>query len=61
MKKLNKINNMETIFEEIKNGLKRVLRLDKIFHVYIHGNLSKFEMQEDTKGKYIKIYYNEIE
>jgi hypothetical protein len=52
---------MEKVLEEVKNGLKRVLRLDKNFHVYIHGNLSKFEMQEEEKGKYIKIYYNEIE
>ena len=37
--------------------LKRVLRLDKNYHLYIHGDPSKVEWLEDEKGKYLKIYF----
>ena len=37
---------------------KRVLKLDKNFHVYIHGNRELIERGEDENGrKYYKIYY----
>ncbi len=39
---------------------KSVLKLDKNFHVYIHGNRELIERGEDSDGrKYYKLYYNE--
>lgn len=38
---------------------KLVIRLDKNFHVYIHGNRSKIEEGKDEKGKFVKLYYDE--
>lgn len=41
---------------------KSVLKLDKNFHIYIHGNRDLIEQGTDEKGrKYYKIYYNEEE
>ena len=51
---------MEEIINKIKSGIKQAMALDKNFHVYIHGKSDKLEFSEDKKGKYIKIYYNEI-
>lgn len=49
---------MEKLIEEVENGHKRVLKLDKNFHVYIHGDASKIKIAEDEKGKYIKLYFD---
>lgn len=39
---------------------KSVLKLDKNFHVYIHGNREMIEQGMDENGrKYYKLYYNE--
>jgi hypothetical protein len=39
---------------------KSVLKLDKNFHIYIHGNRELIERGEDNDGrKFYKIYYNE--
>ena len=38
---------------------KSVIKLDKNFHIYIHGNRELIEQGEDNKGKYYKVYYNE--
>jgi hypothetical protein len=39
---------------------KNVLKLDKNFHIYIHGNKELIEHGVDEKGrKFYKIYYNE--
>ncbi len=40
-------------------SLKSVIKLDKNFHIYIHGDRSKIETGEDDKGKFYKVYYNE--
>jgi hypothetical protein len=39
--------------------LKSVIKLDKNFHIYVHGNRNLIEQGCDGKGKYYKIYYNE--
>jgi len=39
--------------------LKSVIKLDKNFHIYIHGNREMIEQGEDKKGKFYKVYYNE--
>jgi hypothetical protein len=36
---------------------KSVLKLDKNFHVYIHGDRRKIERGEDSQGKFYKIYF----
>lgn len=48
------------LIKSIKNGSKKVLVLDRNFHVYIHGDSSKIESMKDVSGTFIKLYYNEI-
>ena len=36
---------------------KSILKLDKNFHVYIHGDRNKIEKGADENGKYYKIYF----
>lgn len=36
-----------------------VLKLDKNFHIYIHGNHDLIEKGKDDKGKYYKVYFEE--
>ena len=41
-------------------GFKSVLKLDKNFHIYIHGDRSKIERGTDPDGrKYYKVYYDQ--
>ncbi len=41
-------------------GFKSILKLDKNFHVYIHGNRELIQQGEEPDGrKYYKIYYTE--
>jgi antitoxin component HigA of HigAB toxin-antitoxin module len=37
--------------------LKSVIKLDKNFHIYIHGDRNLIEQGEDRKGKFYKVYY----
>ncbi len=38
-------------------SLKNVIKLDKNFHIYIHGDRELIEQGEDKKGKFYKVYY----
>lgn len=38
--------------------IKKVIKLDKNFDIYIHGNSELLEQGEDKKGKYYKVCYN---
>lgn len=38
---------------------KSVIKLDRNFHIYVHGNRDLIEQGEDEKGKFYKVYYNE--
>lgn len=38
---------------------KSVIKLDKNFHIYIHGNRELIEQGTDERGKYYKVYYSE--
>ena len=38
---------------------KSVIKLDKNFHIYVHGNRDLIEQGEDEKGKFYKVYYNQ--
>jgi hypothetical protein len=40
-------------------ALKSVIKLDKNFHIYIHGDRNLIEQGEDNKGKFYKVYYKE--
>ncbi len=37
-----------------------VIKLDHNFHVYIHGENDKASIESDSKGKYMKLYYDQI-
>ena len=39
--------------------LRKVIKLDKNFHIYIHGDRSLLEQGADKKGKFYKVYYQE--
>jgi hypothetical protein len=39
--------------------LKSAIKLDKNFHIYIHGNRDLIEQGKDNKGKFYKMYYKE--
>jgi len=49
----------ESAVKKQARTLKSVIRLDKNFHIYIHGNRNLIEQGEDKKGKFYKVYYQE--
>ena len=42
-------------------SFKSVIKLDRNFHIYVHGNRNLLEQGEDEKGKFYKVYYQEEE
>ncbi len=38
---------------------KSVIKLDKNFHIYVHGDRQKIETGQDEKGKYYRLYFEE--
>lgn len=40
-------------------SFRSVIKLDKNFHIYVHGNENLIEQGEDEKGKFYKVYYKE--
>lgn len=40
-------------------AFKSVIKLDKNFHIYVHGDRQLIEQGEDERGKYYKVYYKE--
>ncbi len=38
---------------------KSVIKLDKNFHIYIHGDRKKIETGQDENGKYYRLYFEE--
>ncbi|CAI9430132.1 37-kD nucleoid-associated bacterial protein [Candidatus Ornithobacterium hominis] len=42
-----------------KRVYKSVIKLDKNFHIYVHGDRSKIIKDEDSQGKFYKIYFQE--
>lgn len=49
----------ESAVKKQSKGFKSVIKLDKNFHIYIHGSQNLLEQGEDEKGKFYKIYYKE--
>lgn len=60
---LEQFNNFEISQQAVKKQarvFKSVIKLDKNFHVYIHGNTDLIEQGVEKDGrKYYKIYYNQ--
>jgi hypothetical protein len=40
-------------------NFKSVIKLDKNFHIYVHGNPNLITCEEDENGKFYKIYFRE--
>lgn len=38
-------------------GFKSVIKLDKNFHIYVHGDRKMIETGQDEKGKYYRLYF----
>lgn len=51
---------LEVARRQILQRFRSVLKLDKNFHVYVHGLKSKMELGSDTKGTYLKLYFKQI-
>ena len=49
----------ESAVKKQSRAYKSVIKLDKNFHIYVHGNRDLIEQGEDEKGKYYKVYYSE--
>ena len=48
-----------TAVKKQTRAFKSVIKLDKNFHIYIHGNRNLVEQGEDSHGKFYKLYYHE--
>ena len=42
-----------------QRSMKSVIKLDKNFHIYVHGDRSLIEQGEDDRGKFYKVYYQQ--
>ena len=49
----------QTAVKKQGRAFKSVIKLDKNFHIYIHGNRNLVEQGEDEHGKYYKLYFQE--
>lgn len=49
----------QSAFKKNARFLRSIIKLDKNFHIYVHGNHDLIEKQQDEKGKFYKIYYEE--
>jgi len=41
-----------------QRSFKSVIKLDKNFHIYIHGDREKIQLCEDENGKFYKLYFD---
>ena len=48
-----------TAVKKQTRAFKSVIKLDKNFHIYIHGSRDLVEQGEDAHGKFYKLYYKE--
>lgn len=49
----------ESAVKKNQRYFKSVIKLDKNFHIYIHGDRKKIENGQDEKGKYYRLYFEE--
>ena len=57
----NNFSISESALKKQARIFKSVIKLDKNFHIYIHGNRDLIEQGTDEKGKYYKVYYQKEE
>lgn len=48
-----------TAVKKQQRHFKSVIKLDKNFHIYVHGDRNKIETGQDEKGKYYRLYFEE--
>lgn len=49
----------EAAVKKQSRGFKSVIKLDKNFHIYVHGDRKMIETGQDDKGKYYRLYFEE--
>lgn len=55
-------NSFDISSEAVKKqsrSFKSVIKLDKNFHIYVHGDRRMIEQGEDEKGRFYKVYFKE--
>jgi len=53
----NSFDISEAAVKRQSRNFKSIIKLDKNFHIYIHGDRDLIEQGEDTKGRFYKIYF----
>ncbi len=51
--------NSDSAVKKQARSFRSVIKLDKNFHIYVHGNRELMEQGEDAGGKFYKVYYKE--
>lgn len=54
-------NISDSAVKKQARSFKSVIKLDKNFHIYVHGDRKLIEQGQDERGKFYKVYYNEEE
>jgi len=49
----------EAAVKKQSRGFKSIIKLDKNFHIYVHGDRKMIEQGSDEKGKYYQLYFDE--
>ena len=49
----------EAAVKKQSRSYKSVIKLDKNFHIYVHGDRKLIETGQDEKGKYYRLYFEE--
>lgn len=49
----------EAAVKKQSRSFKSIIKLDKNFHIYVHGDRQKIEQGEDDKGKFYRLYYDD--
>jgi hypothetical protein len=47
----------EAAVKKSQKHFKSIIKLDKNFHIYIHGDKSKIKQDQDETGKFYKVYF----
>lgn len=55
----NQFSISDSAVKKQSRSFKSIIKLDKNFHIYVHGNRNLIEQGEDDKGKFYKVYYKE--
>lgn len=58
---MDNFNISDSAVKKQARSFKSVIKLDKNFHIYVHGDRKLIEQGQDERGKFYKVYYNEEE